>query len=180
MEVKMKTPKFKKKSVFLIKTYSTVICLLLVVCFLAACEKPKNPPNGGENNDTLETTLQGTSWKAVGIFDGQADTLIKELEPQDCEECYTLIFNADSTAIAYSINMTLKLDLLNLGLPDSVVLTSELICERYSKDGQDYCDSHVFRTAIIISESYIITANELKLFYTYMNENRYLLFNLLK
>ncbi|MDR0419684.1 MAG: META domain-containing protein [Prevotellaceae bacterium] len=47
-------------------------------------------------NTIAPQPLVGTKWKLVGL----ADTLtndIKALEPQNCEECYTLTFHTDTT-----------------------------------------------------------------------------------
>jgi len=41
-------------------------------------------------------TLQGTKWKLIGIVDVQSGDLT-ELEPKDCDECYTLTFDTDNT-----------------------------------------------------------------------------------
>jgi hypothetical protein len=164
-----------------------ILCTLLIGFFITvSCEEPtalnttqSDDPALQTTNDITAANLAGTKWKLIGIVDALTSEMTT-LEPRDCEECYMLIFDKDSIFTAHSINMTLKLDLLNIRLPDSTVLISEFFCERYYKDGQDYCDSHEFRTAIITTESYTITANELKLFYTYMGENRYLLFSILK
>ena len=70
-----------------------VLGLALVVC-LAAMSCEMYVP---ENNTVLP--LVNTHWKLVGIYDVKEDTLVKKLEPKDCEECYTIKFGADTTFI---------------------------------------------------------------------------------
>lgn len=46
-------------------------------------------------------SLQGTKWKLLGI--GGLDKIaIQELEPKDCNECYTLVFGADKNFQIFS------------------------------------------------------------------------------
>ena len=47
-----------------------------------------------------EISLKGTKWKLAGIVDTETGDL-KELEPKDCDECYTFTFDTDSTAIGW-------------------------------------------------------------------------------
>jgi hypothetical protein len=117
--------------------------------------------------------LKGTKWKLAGIADSKTGTL-KVLEPKDCEECFTLTFNTDYTAIVRSINAeTLMLDLLNLN-PD-VNMDDSLWWELYDKDKQYYSDGNTFRRAILSTQFYTSTTKELKLYSRYTKES-YLLF----
>ena len=50
-----------------------------------------------------ENTLQGTKWKLIGIVDVQTGKLT-ELEPTDCDECYTLIFETNKTLSGRMVN----------------------------------------------------------------------------
>ena len=112
----------------------------------------------------IPASLVNTKWKLVGSMNDETGVLT-ELEPKDCEECYTLTFDTDSTAIAFSVTMTLKVDILNYHpfrfYPDIFV------CEH--KDGEDYCDSSDFRSAIVSmnTSSFMATStsDELKLSY---------------
>ena len=45
---------------------------------------------------TFATSLVGIKWKLAGIVDAQTGDLT-ELVPTDCDECYTLIFDANDT-----------------------------------------------------------------------------------
>jgi len=49
------------------------------------------------NDNTLaKVNLGGSKWKLIGIVDVQTGDLA-ELEPKDCDECYTIAFNTDNT-----------------------------------------------------------------------------------
>ena len=154
----------------------SVIIKLLVVSFILAgsftsCEKDKAP------------ALEGTTWKTEGLYyywtqPGVEKSLYyKEFGPKDCEECYTLTFDTDHTAIAHSINVTLKLDLHNLNT-NNFIGGGPLHCERYEKDGKEYCGSSDFREVIITAKSYSLTSGELMLFNDKMST--YLLFKAIK
>ena len=127
----------------------------MMILFCVSCQ------THNDEEKPAPTYLKGTKWKLVGMVDTSTGEL-KELKPIDCEECYTLTFDTDYTAAAYSVQTTLQLDLLNLN-PD-IMLTDLLWCEKYDKDGEYYCDSDYFRSAIIKPKSYSATSDEFKLF----------------
>jgi uncharacterized repeat protein (TIGR02543 family) len=56
-----------------------------------------------EENTLQEINLQGTKWKLIGIVDVQSGNLT-ELEPKDCDECFTLIFDTDDTFSGRTVN----------------------------------------------------------------------------
>ena len=118
---------------------------------------------GGNDADKGDYPLKGTQWKLVGRFDAYKDQLIT-LGPKNCEECYTLWFDTNTTATAICVGMRLKLDLQNLNNPDPELFNAMLWCERYDKDGEDYCDAGAFRKLFITTGSYSATSSELKLF----------------
>jgi hypothetical protein len=75
-------------------TVITTLCLVLVTLYATnGCIKSENI-HKTDNNDIEK--LQGTKWKLIGIFDTQTGDL-QELEPKDCEGCYTILFDTDST-----------------------------------------------------------------------------------
>jgi len=151
--------------------------LILLILFLAtnfsSCTQKGEEPclccesdEGGSN----DVSLNGTSWKLASIVDAKTCEL-KELEPKDCAECFTLTFDSDYTAIVRSISVTMKLDLLDLN--PNIDIEDVLWYEIYDEDGKAYSDSHTFRIAILIIGSYAVTPKELKLYYS---ESLYLLF----
>jgi len=77
--------------------------LCAAVLLAAGCNKSESPttppddlPPGAQKNE-----LAGTKWKLNGIVDAETGKLT-ELEPRDCEECYTLTFETEVTLSAFS------------------------------------------------------------------------------
>jgi len=120
-------------------------------------------PEDIEQNEN--DTLQGTKWKLMGIVDTQTD-ILKELEPKDCDECYSFTFDTDSTAIGWITSNDLF-----------VWLRPVVSIATFSKAlGSDFYieDAILFRNVIKTITSYELNKNELKFFY---NDNKnYLLF----
>ncbi|MDR2145631.1 MAG: hypothetical protein LBE91_04115 [Tannerella sp.] len=55
--------------------------------------------------------LAGTQWKLVGLVDHETGDL-QEFEPKDCDDCYTLVFDTDTTAQGKSyVNLVVLLGL---------------------------------------------------------------------
>ena len=78
----------------------TAFLLFLAGGFSACKEEIREEPK-----DTL--SLVNTKWKLIGIVDVQADSL-RNLEPKECTQCYTLAFDTDSTFSGQSfMNRTL-------------------------------------------------------------------------
>ena len=133
-------------------------------------EEPTEIEEPEEEAEPIE--LMGTKWKLVGVVGGSN---VKELKPKDCEECYTLTFVSDYEADVFSVNPACagKLDLTKLN-PD-MVMEYYMFCEKYPKDGIDYCDSDDFRIGITYAGSYTVSSQEFKLF-TQHSKTNYLLF----
>ncbi|MDR0845657.1 MAG: hypothetical protein LBN71_10585 [Tannerella sp.] len=112
--------------------------------------------------------LQGTKWKLAGFVDAQTGELTVA-EPQDCEECYTLAFDTDHTAVAHSIIMDVNLDLLDLAFDKPY---QKMYIDEGHRHGSD------FRLAIFTTGLFSVTPDELKLFYNY--KKNYLLFKLIE
>jgi hypothetical protein len=94
--------------------------LLLIVMGMTACDtKVSDSQLLAELSPVSETypvneNLQGTKWKLEGIVNEQAGEM-QVLEPIDCEECYTLEFTTDTTAIGVAVDEDIVLDLSLLG-----------------------------------------------------------------
>ena len=134
------------------------IAMMVLVCW--SCQRM---------DEDLQT-LKDTQWKLEGYADTQTGEL-KELEPRNCKECYTLTFDTDTTAYGHAM-----INLVNLTFLGSVCKigcgTSALEC---SDDGVEcgfYCD------ALKSVSSYEFTKNRLYFFYN--NDENYLLFKLIK
>jgi len=127
-----------------------------------ACKSNENDNDNDNDNQTI-SSLKGTKWKLKYMVDSLSGKQTV-LDPIDCEECFTLVFDTDTTATVRSINMeTLTLNLMELN-PDTP-LNMNMWWELYDKDGQYYLDGDPFRRAILEAESYCVTTKELKLYY---------------
>jgi len=126
--------------------------------------------------------LEGSKWKLLGLVDKRNGDIIK-LEPQKCTDCYTLIFDTDSTAFYHCIpNSTPlqewhKINLYNL---EPGQYGDWLLCVQWDKDGKSYCDVTAFHKAMGHAESYSVTRKELRLFLHNYNYYDYLLFKPIK
>jgi hypothetical protein len=147
-----------------------ILCTLLIGFFITvSCEEPKALNTTISGDSTLQTTqdttiaLAGTKWKLAGFVNIQDSTMI-EAEPKDCERCYTLVFDTDSTAKGYSIlnetMLTLKPKLL-------YGTTTEI-------DDSENGNVSLLYNALEILESYTVGNDTLKFFYN--NNNNYLLY----
>ena len=65
----------------------------MIVLFCLSCQKKD------EADET--SNLSGTNWKLAGIVDTKTGVLTK-IEPKDCEKCYTLTFDTDTTFSTFS------------------------------------------------------------------------------
>jgi len=149
----MKTIKTIKNLVLLT---STCVAVLLA----AGCDKEK---------EEIEEIIEG-KWKLAGIIDTETGELLRELEPKDCEECYTLTFDTEYTAIAHSINVRTMLNLLNLPaiLYEEIYLPTIAVVEVYDKDGKNYtAEGDTFHRMIYMTTSCEVTFDELKLYTAY-------------
>jgi hypothetical protein len=109
-------------------------------------------------------SLKGTKWKLAGIVDVQTGKLT-ELEPKDCEQCYTLVFDTDNTAQGYSSSNVVWVDISASHLIGIATEVGE-----YEPDGYIFCD------ATILVTSYSITNTEIKFFYKKDGKDSYLLY----
>ncbi|MDR1161431.1 MAG: hypothetical protein LBK45_03735 [Tannerellaceae bacterium] len=134
-----------------------ILNCILFCMLLAAFSCRDNPPD-------IPIPLNGTKWKLAGSVNVETG-ILKEFEPTDCAECFTLTFNSDHTASGRSILMNVEIDLLNLDP------TRPMAKIAYDEGG--YPDGERFRTAIYKAASFIVTSEELKLYY---NNTEYLLF----
>jgi hypothetical protein len=120
-----------------------------------------------DKNDV--STLKGTKWKLVGIVDAQTGEL-QVLEPNNCEECYTLTFETDSMCRGNSSSnlIVVKFD---VNYKTSAFCISNI-------GGTEICeilDGDLYRNTLYEVQSFFYTENALIL---YFNENKnYLLFS---
>ena len=138
-------------------------------------------PFDGLTTNIEPTYLAGTKWKCVGVASVETGEIIREFEPKDCEECYTLTFKTDYIAESRQINSIGKFDLYyRMYHPKNVTFACEAIlsCENYDKDGICYYDTSDYGCELHMVTSYKATDNELKLFSEY-HKYSYLLYKLI-
>ncbi|MDR2690727.1 MAG: hypothetical protein LBB73_00245 [Dysgonamonadaceae bacterium] len=102
------------------KTLKLFLLAMLTLGMVAACSENDMPGQGTDNSngqDLLksklpgegvvagvngEMQLTGTQWKLAALVDMQTGKSV-EPEPKECNKCYTLVFNSDTTATGRSI-----------------------------------------------------------------------------
>jgi hypothetical protein len=165
-----------------------IIALLAVVAFIPGCANIHNPlppeapeiPDRPEIPDYVELLenciknlpastpypFAGTKWKFVKSVNTETGEST-EFEPMDCEECYTVTFDTDSTANVRRVRLDMKLDLTNLH-PD-------MLMEDIYREGDEY-DTVGFYFGILRTGSYTVAGDELKLYHCVNHKICYLLF----
>jgi len=138
---------------------TTTITLLLLIGGMG-CEK--------ENVDNDTKSILGT-WKLVG-FSNTKDNSVKNANPEDCEDCFVVTFNADRTFTGKSIINTfvVNYDLSgsNLSFPNGINITK---VDEITGDGTRFTE------ALRNVHRYSIEKSKLKLFFS---DTEYLLFHL--
>jgi hypothetical protein len=128
-------------------------------------ETSNEQPNSDESD--TNRSLQDTNWKLAGIVDSETNTL-KELKPDDCDRCYTLHFDTDSTLTGRSsvndlfANYEIDFDLSSI----QIKLARTKIYEPV--DGELYVER------LMAIQSFSVTDKELKLYYG--EQGNYLLY----
>ena len=161
--------------------------LVTPICFFLICTACSN-----KNEQEDVKTLKGTKWKLESIVDAEIGDL-KVLEPKDCIECYTIIFEADSFYNETTwFNGIVKVE------PGWYKIfeghsSSNLILTWYSIDYDtgvfhiyniggtevmEHPDGNLFRDALLAVQSFSLQEKELRLYYS--GNKKYLLFKPLK
>jgi hypothetical protein len=118
--------------------------------------------NKPENTVEMPQKLKGTKWKLECIVNVQTNE-IQALEPFDCEQCYNLEFDTDSTATGKAVYENIVIDLSLLGKYSITDIMREPNEEKFIRSL--YSENTKF---------YSVTANYLK--FINDKENYYLLF----
>ena len=115
--------------------------------------------------------LNGTSWK-LSVIGSLDKTTFQALEPKDCERCYTLVFDTDTSyrgrSAVNDFSGKYKADYVNHTIQMKIPLRTKM--GTYNKDNNLFEDI-MFRGRI---SSFILQGDELKL-YNEKNQN-YLFF----
>ena len=134
-------------------------------------------PHDGENPSS---SRRGTRWRLSGMVDVQTGEL-KELEPTDCEGCYTIGFIGNHLIYVHSIWANLYFNLLSLER-EYIIPTDDYpgfidLWDVADGDKEYYKqDSYFFRYGIDHVKSCELTPDELKFYFVYNEKSYYLLF----
>jgi hypothetical protein len=113
--------------------------------------------------------LKENNWKLVGIMDAQTGSLT-ELEPRDCEVCYTLMFDTDTTFLSSSSvkNSLCGTYTCNYKMHSFRMIGTESLLFLERGDGV------LWKSILLTVNAFTLLEDELRLYY---NENKnYLLF----
>ena len=148
-------------------TVITTLCLVVATLFavVGCVDKSESSP---------KDNLQGSKWKLVGI--GSLDKIaLQELEPKNCEKCYTLTFDTDNTFQTFSSTNELQ-GIYNADYGTQKIQITDFGGTKRGEvgDGNLYWNHDIWHTV----QTFSLQKDELRLYY---NENKnYLLFRLLK
>ena len=86
-----------------IKTFTLLASVCAALLLTTGCDKNESSTTPPDDLPpiTQKKDLTGTSWKLNGVVDAEAGKLT-ELEPKDCEECYTLTFDDENTVYSFT------------------------------------------------------------------------------
>jgi len=116
-----------------------------------------------------QATLVNTKWKLVGFVD-VAEKCLKNAEPTDCEQCYTLTFYADTLFGKTTTNSLQALYKADYETTDIQIFDGIMTEVGENADGYRYSD------ALFSVRSFSLQEKELRLYY---NDNKeFLLFKL--
>ncbi len=160
----------------------TVVLLLLAEIFSSCGEKTNNEfsdskiPNDessfGSQKPDSDSMLQGTKWRLEGLVDAKTGAL-KVFEPEDCDKCYRLTFDTDTTFATYSSANVLS-GIYIVDYTENFIRFSDLIGTELAERG----DGILYVNALHDIYLFSCKENELKLYYS-ENKN-YLLFKSLE
>jgi hypothetical protein len=142
-----------KKSIL---TFFLFVCLALALNMVTACS--------GNDMSEEKSELTGTEWKLAALVDIQTGESI-EPEPKECNQCYTLEFDSETTAIGKSIGNILHF--IVTGSNIDMFLMTEL-------GDSDQGNVTLFYEALLTLDTYEYSKDELKIYYD--EKNRYLLY----
>ena len=95
-----------------------------------------------EKNTLLEINLQGTKWKLIGIVDIQTGVLT-ELEPRDCNECYTITFDTDGTFSGVTSNNVINYANYVIDYNTEMFYITDIVGTEMGEEGNGYLYSQI-------------------------------------
>ncbi len=135
--------------------------LLLLAGLVGSCKD--------KEKDKVETTnLTGTQWKLAGIVNASTGEM-QELEPKDCEKCFTLSFDTDSTLSGHSSEN----DQFGKYIADYKTQNIS-ITDLWGTELIERGDGNLFLQTLISIQSFSSQSGDLRLYYN--DKQNYLLF----
>jgi len=127
-----------------------------------------------KENTSQEINLEGTKWKLVGI--GSLDKIaLQELEPKDCEKCYTLTFDTDKSFLTFSSTNELQ-GIYNADYTAHTIQIVDFGGSKINEIGDGILYVNPFGEMVI--QSFSLQGSELRLYYS--EKKNYLLFKSLE
>ena len=146
-----------------------LILSTLFVLGLMACEKPASDQMVYKkpiSNQNESFSLQNSKWKLIGIVDVQADTQTK-LEPQDCDECYTITFDTDSTFSGLS---TANIVFGHYKIDDNIGV--HWLIARIITDALDSEDGPLYNKILLELQSFTVTDTHPRTLHLHYNDGK--------
>jgi hypothetical protein len=136
-----------------------LITSMLLATFIMSCNRSEK--------DTPENKIVGT-WKLEGIVNEKTGEM-QVLEPKDCEECYTLKFETNTTGTGRSTTNQMWIN-----------LNKAIFMGNMTEINESTDDGHFFISILHSLISYEFNENTLKFYYQYENNTYYLLYKKLQ
>lgn len=144
------------------KTKTALLVMIATLLFGVGCEK-KTP---------ADNKIIG-SWKCIGFGNAETNNF-KDIEPKNCDKCYTITFNTDGTLIGHTSTNN-----MNGGYVAETSAKTIKITRFGGTKINELLDGNEYVKAINQINSYLITS-EGNLQFFYENQSKYLLFELIK
>jgi hypothetical protein len=141
------------------------LCMIVMSLFIMSTGCADNEKENGNGI----VSLKDTKWRMAGFVDTQTGKMTEAVPPEsECDKCYTLAFDTDSTASGYSI-----INIIGLGL-------KPVLWMRVATEALDINNGTVdmFYEAMKSVESCAVENNAMKIFYD--DNKNYLLYKLIK
>ena len=151
-----------------IKKLTLFISVCAALLLTAGCNKTDDGENTG-NPDPIEEPKPNEksivgNWKLIGIVDAETGKLT-ELEPKDCEKCYTLTFNKDNTYTGSSVGNDLRGG-YTINYDESIIKIPSV---GGTKRGEFY-DGALYVDILSSVQSFSLQKGELRLYYNEKKE----------
>jgi hypothetical protein len=135
------------------KTLKFLLFILIGAASYTGCSEDLSI---SDNNEKENTSLAGTKWKLAAFVDIQTGESI-EPEPKDCNTCYTIEFDSDTTATGRSLGNILHFIVTRSNI-DLIFMTEML-------EIGEIGNVNLFYEALRTFDTYGYSEDELKIYY---------------